>query len=123
MKKIFFTSLAIFFLQLFNSSLYAQTPSIVCPANKIVPTNTNSCNAVVNNIDPVVSPTGALYSYHISTTNEGGPGSASGKTFPLGVTTVTYTLSDYPTVSCSFTVTVQDKTPPVIMCPPNQTYK
>ena len=41
---------------------------------------------------------------------------SSGATFPVGTTTVTYTAEDaagHETI-CSFTVTVQDNTPPVI---------
>jgi ribosomal protein S26 len=121
MKKTIMILLAISFLQ--QTDLSAQTLSITCPVNKKVPTTANSCNAVVNNIDPVVSPAGTLFSYYISSTGEGGYGAASGKTFPLGVSTVTYTLTESPTVTCSFTVTVEDKTPPVITCPANLTVK
>jgi hypothetical protein len=45
----------------------------------------------------------------------------SGDTFPTGMTTVTYTARDGAippnTNTCSFTVTVEDNTPPVITCP------
>jgi hypothetical protein len=115
MKKIIMMLLAISLLQ--QTDLSAQTPSITCPSNQTVPTTANSCNAVVNNIDPIVSPTGASYRYLIVGTGESAIGSASGKTFPVGITTIVYTLADHPTVTCSFTVTVQDKTPPVITCP------
>jgi hypothetical protein len=40
--------------------------------------------------------------------------SVSGKSFNKGITTVTYTLSNDATKSCSFTVTVQDKQLPII---------
>ena len=44
-----------------------------------------------------------------------------GDVFPVGTTTVTYTFSDGSNVStCSFTVTVVDSTPPVVLdCPSN----
>src|SRR4030095_13976410 len=100
MKKIIMILLAISFLQ--QTDLSAQTPSITCPSNQTVPAAANSCDAVVNNIDPIISPAGASYSYHIAGTGESGVGSASGKTFPVGVTAITYTLTDYPTVTCSF---------------------
>ena len=113
--------LAMSFLQ--RTDLPAQTPSITCPANQTVQATSNACNAVVNNLDPVVSPIGAEYSYYISSTGQSGYGSVSGKTFSIGVSTVVYTLTNYPTVTCSFTITVEDKTAPVITCPDNITVK
>ena len=113
--------LAISFLQ--QTELLAQTQTITCPTNKTVTITGNSCDAVVTGIDPVISPAGAEYSFYISTTGLSGFGSASGKTFPLGTSTVTYTLYSYPDVTCSFTVTVEDGTPPVITCPPNLNVK
>jgi len=46
----------------------------------------------------------------------------SGSQFPGGVTTVTVTATDASgnTTNCTFTVTVVDKTPPQISCPPNR---
>src|SRR5437764_3916279 len=46
-------------------------------------------------------------------------GLASGSLFPLGVTTNTFVVSDAAgnTAACSFTVTVLDNQPPVIVCP------
>src|SRR4030095_9283490 len=121
MKKIIIMLLAISLLQ--QTDLSAQTPSITCPSNQTVPTTANSCNAVVKNIDPIISPAGASYRYLIVGTGESAIGSVSGKTFPVGVSTIVYTLIDYPTVTCSFTITVQDKTAPVITCPANLTVK
>ena len=112
---------ATFFLQL--SNLTAQTPSITCPANQTVQIPSNACNVIVNNIDPVVSPIGAEYSYHILSTGQTGYGSVSGKAFPIGVNIVVYTLTNDPTVTCSFIITVEDKTAPVITCPANLTVK
>ncbi len=47
----------------------------------------------------------------------------SGSTFPLGVTTVTVTASDAAgnSTSASFTITVQDTTPPALTMPASQT--
>ncbi len=44
---------------------------------------------------------------------------ASGSPFPLGTTSVTVTATDaaYPRSSCTFTVRVQDTTPPWLKCP------
>src|SRR4026208_2001252 len=113
MKKILPIISAIIVLQIFNLSLSAQSASITCPANKTVSTGAGTCPAIVNNIDPVVSPAGALVSYRIEngallTT---GGGSASGMSFLRGMNTVTYTLLDYPGVSCSFTIIVEDHEP------------
>src|SRR6185369_4842260 len=46
---------------------------------------------------------------------------ASGRSFPLGVTTVTNTATDASgnISTCTFTVTVLDTQPPVIICPSN----
>ncbi|MDB5232420.1 MAG: hypothetical protein JWN76_3225 [Chitinophagaceae bacterium] len=48
-------------------------------------------------------------------------GLASGSTFPVGVTTNTFTATDESgnSSTCSFTVTVVDNQPPVINCPGN----
>jgi hypothetical protein len=50
-------------------------------------------------------------------------GLPSGSTFPVGVSTITYTATDNSGNSntCSFTVTVTDSSPPVVTCPGNQT--
>jgi hypothetical protein len=51
-------------------------------------------------------------------------GLASGSTFPTGTTTVTYNATDASgntSSNCSFTVTVNDVTPPTITCPANIT--
>lgn len=49
-------------------------------------------------------------------------GLASGSSFPVGVTTVTHASTDASgnTGTCSFTVTVNDVTPPTVTCPANQ---
>ena len=121
MKKMIIILLVISFLR--QTDLLAQTPMITCPANKTVTITGNSCEAVVTGIDPVLSPAGAEYSFYISSTGQSGFGSASGKTFPLGTSNVIYTLYNDPSVTCSFIVTVEDKTPPVITCPANLTVK
>jgi len=48
-------------------------------------------------------------------------GYSSGSLFPIGTTTVTHTATDYAgnTSSCSFNVTVNDVTAPIITCPAN----
>ena len=48
---------------------------------------------------------------------------ASGDVFPLGSTTVSASATDGAGnhASCTFTVAVQDSTPPALVCPPNRT--
>ncbi|HET9745089.1 MAG TPA: T9SS type A sorting domain-containing protein [Chitinophagaceae bacterium] len=100
-----------------------STPGVSCPVNKTVSTDPGNCSAIVNNIDPVITPSGAAVSYRIE--NGGlltiGGGSASGVSFAKGINTVTYSLIDYPGTSCSFTVTVEDRESPVMICSPDLT--
>jgi hypothetical protein len=91
--------------------------TVSCPSSREVNTDPGTCTAIINNLDPVVSPATATYNYLMSGATTGsGAGSVSGKTFGKGVTTVTYTSTTDPTKSCSFTITVKDLTPPVITC-------
>ncbi len=73
-------------------------------------------------------PEGAAYTFTASAADLVGPANPpatcthlSGSTFPLGVTTVTCSAADTAgnTGSRSFTVTVQDTTPPVVHVPEN----
>ena len=87
-------------------------PVITCPANIVVGTSAGICGAVVN------------YAAPVGTDNCSGAGTAliaglaSGSTFPLGTTTVTYLVTDALglTASCSFTVTVNDTEAPTPIC-------
>jgi large repetitive protein len=86
-----------------------------CPANIIASTSSSSCGAVVSWTPPVFSDL-----CPVTVTNNFSPGAE----FPKGITTVTYTGSDPGgnTKTCSFTVTVNDATNPVITgCPSNIT--
>ena len=82
-----------------------QPPSISCPAN-ITVAATSPSGAVVNYVAPVGTDNcpGAV------TTRTAGL--ASGSTFPIGTTTVTYKVTDSVNLmtSCSFTVTVASAT-------------
>jgi predicted extracellular nuclease len=87
-----------------------EAPTIACPSNISVATESGQCSAVVNftvngsddcaGVTVVSSP-------------------PSGSTFPKGTTTVMSTATDASgnTSSCSFTVTVNDNQPPAISCP------
>lgn len=90
-----------------------EPPSITCPANVTKSTDPNLCSAVVT--------------YATPTPTDNCPGStatcspASGGTFPKGVTTVTCSVGDASgnSASCTFTVTVNDTQPPILVCPAN----
>jgi gliding motility-associated-like protein len=73
---------------------------------------TTTCSAVVTWQPPI--PVGFCGVKSLTSTHQ------PGDTFPVGVTTVTYTAIDSVTMlptSVSFTVTVQENEPPVINCP------
>jgi uncharacterized repeat protein (TIGR01451 family) len=94
-------------------------PAFTGCTNVTANTTTNSCDAVVN--------------YTLPAANDNCDGGrtvtcnpAAGSTFTIGVTTVTCSASDANspvpnTAICSFTVTVNDTTLPVITCPSNIT--
>ncbi len=88
-----------------------QAPSWTgCPANTTVSTASNSCNAVVTWAAPTAADNCAVTSSSSSV--------ASGSTFALGTTTVTYTAADAAsnTGTCAFTVTVNDNVAPIALC-------
>jgi uncharacterized delta-60 repeat protein len=90
-----------------------EQPTVACPALKIVSTAKNRCDTVVNNIDPVVSVAGTQINYRLSGATTGtGSGSASGKVFNKGTTTVKYSVAADTANYCSFTVTVNDHQAP-----------
>lgn len=91
--------------------------TINCPSNVAANAATGECTAVINNIDPVVSPPQA-FTYTLSGATTGnGSGTASGVSFNAGTTTVTYTLTGSPTVNCSFEVTVSGSAPTIATQP------
>ena len=92
-----------------------EAPAITCPGN-IIANGFGICGAVVNFNSPVG--TDNCFATTVRTV-----GMASGSTFPVGVTTQTYVVTDASgaTASCSFTVTVVDNQAPAITCPGNIT--
>lgn len=103
-------------------------PTVSCPANQVVAANSLTCTTNVAGITPLSGDNCSVPK--ITWTKSGatvaaspltGINFASGTSFNLGVTTVTYTVSDPSnnTATCSFTVTVNDQTPPLITCPAN----
>jgi hypothetical protein len=89
-------------------------PNIVAPANISV-NATSAAGAIVTYVAPVGTD-------NCSATTAMTAGFASGSTFPIGVTTVTYTATDASgnTASASFTVTVSGLAP-VVVVPANIT--
>src|SRR5438093_8244463 len=86
---------------------------MVCPADIVTTNDVGQCGAVVSYIAPVAT----RRSSDLNTVQSGGL--ASGQLFPVGVTTNSFVVSDAAgnTAACSFTVTVSDAQPPVIVCP------
>lgn len=90
-----------------------EVPTITCPANIVVSTESGRCDAVVNYSTPVYSDNCAGASVSLTA------GLGSGARFSLGMTTVTYVVTDAAglTADCSFTVAVEDDEDPVLSCP------
>ncbi|WP_158281888.1 HYR domain-containing protein, partial [Winogradskyella wandonensis] len=88
-----------------------EPPTIDCPADIVVSNDLDSCDAVVN----WMAPTGNDNCPGFSVSSTHNPGD----TFPVGTTTVTYTVTDAAGTStnCSFTVTINDAQSPSITCP------
>jgi hypothetical protein len=92
-------------------------PSITCPPN----INLWNSPGVCSRIYDYTAPTGSDNCSGAVTTQIAGL--PSGSTFPIGLTTNTFkvTDSDGATAVCSFTVFVRDNEYPVITCPPSVT--
>jgi N-acetylneuraminic acid mutarotase len=117
------------------SDFYQYSPYTVtfsCPSDTTVSNDGLKCDAVVTNIDPVITVSPSIASFDLNYVlsyngqiYESGSGSVSGKTFQKGVTTVTYSIytPNEPIRQCQFTTTVQDITPPTIIeCAETYTY-
>lgn len=99
-----------------------EDPTITCPVDIVTPADFGFCDALITGIDPIVSdncPNPTITYSLTGATSGGGTGSASGTIFELGITTVTYIVTDGSgnSVSCSFTVTVSDIEDPIVICP------
>lgn len=99
-------------------------PFITCPADKAVAADPLVCSATVSGIAPDTAGDNCsvytiAYTLTGATTGSGAH-DASGRTFNLGTTTVTYTITDVAglTASCSFTVTVVNPNPVVTLTGP-----
>ncbi|WP_242120696.1 T9SS type A sorting domain-containing protein [Aestuariivivens sediminicola] len=88
-----------------------------CPSSQTLSTDTDNCFATAGNLDPVVIPANSNIKlrYEISRYQviDEGIGSASGKQFGKGASTVKYYYSDGTEKSCSFSINVEDNVAPI----------
>jgi hypothetical protein len=98
-------------------------PTIICPADATESATVNNCfknlAAITNpTIFDSCTPVGSLSLTYTMTgaTTGSGIGTVTNKVFNVGLTTVTYTVTDLAgnAASCSFAVTIKDVTPPGI---------
>ncbi len=90
--------------------------TITCPDSMTVSTKENAqCGAVVSYPNPTLDNDCNTYTFSRIA------GLASGSVFPVGVTTNTFQVNGIANRSCSFTITVEDKTAPNINCPQDKT--
>jgi gliding motility-associated-like protein len=105
-----------------------QSPTLTCPANRIVSPSVGVCSAIVSNLDAVFADncsvdtlrwtkTGAT----VATSPTFGINQVSGTSFNLGITNITYIAKDKAgnTTTCTFIVNVIDNLLPTITCPTN----
>jgi hypothetical protein len=96
-----------------------ELPTIACAANQTQTADAGACTAAVT----VVSPTTSDNCGIASVVNDfNGTSDASG-TYPIGTTTVIWTVTDNSgnTATCTQTITVTDNELPTIACAANQT--
>jgi gliding motility-associated-like protein/uncharacterized repeat protein (TIGR01451 family) len=102
-------------------------PVISCPVPIVTSTSGTSCDILINNgltatySDPnsnIAAVTWMMTGATTSSSPATGINDLTSYTFTLGVTTVTYTVTDALGLSdnCSFTVTIEDNIPPTAIC-------
>ncbi len=129
--SVFFTYLkysSIIDLIQYNSNLALPAPpAIVCPVNLASVTDPGICASTVNGLLATINdPDGDITTLTwtmAGATNAASPlvgiNNLASFVFNVGITTMTYTVTDAggTSVSCSFTITVNDNQLPVISCP------
>ena len=92
-----------------------QDPDITCPNDTTISIDVGMCGAVFTYTAPV----GTDNCPGATTNQTDVTGLSSGSFFPLGTTTLEYTVDDAhgQSSTCSFTITVIDDEDPVISCP------
>ena len=102
--------------QIFFDSVYVA-PTITCPADTVVSNDNNTCSRSVAFAATATGTPAPAIQYKIGPTVITSP-----YTFPRGITTVTaIALNGGGSATCTFRVTVNDTTHPVITCPANIT--
>jgi len=93
----------------------AEVPTITCPSDITQNNDAGGCDAAVT----VPAPTTADNCPVLNVSNDFNATSDASDTYPVGTTTVTFTVSDLGsnTATCSFDVTVNDTEAPTITCP------
>ncbi len=104
-------------------------PEISCPAPIVTSTSDASCDILIsdglsatfddpNGIGQITTLTYTMTGATVAVSPATGINNITSFTFNLGVTTVTYTVTDALGLfdECSFTVTVEDNTPPIAVC-------
>jgi len=88
-------------------------PEVYCSNDIVIPADPGVCEAIVNYDEPTSNDDCGI------ATIQRIVGPASGSSFPLGETTITYEITDLEGNSglCSFTVTVNDDENPEVTCP------
>ncbi|MDD2527938.1 MAG: HYR domain-containing protein, partial [Lentimicrobiaceae bacterium] len=94
-----------------------ELPTIICPENISVNNDLSICGALVDIPEPEMEDNCGIQSI---TNNYNGSNHASA-IYPVGITEVTWTVTDIHgnSSSCTMTVTVTDNEAPVIECPEN----
>lgn len=92
------------------------SPTIICLPDTVFSTEMDICSAIVELPIPMTDDNCKV----ISVVNDYNNTADASDTYPLGLTTVTYTVTDTSlnTASCSFTILVVDSVPPELSCPP-----
>ncbi|NQX92454.1 MAG: HYR domain-containing protein, partial [Flavobacteriales bacterium] len=101
--------------------IYDPEVSVTCPSDTIIGFNPGTCSGGDFTFgQPLVESN--CYNYQINRID--GNGFSSGDSFPSGNTTITWEASlnaGNIVDQCSYTITVQDVTPPLVSCPANIT--
>ena len=102
-------------------SLFINDPTISCPPDQTVDTTPDDCGAYVMIEDPTFTVDDCVQSYTLECSRS--DNLLFTDLFPIDpVTTITCTITDDQgqSASCSYKIVVEDNTPPVLPCPPDQ---
>jgi hypothetical protein len=111
-------------VQTFDLIVSSGAPQLVCPADLIIKNDIGACSRVITGITPLqgIGCNTTVTWAAPGATPATGTDDASGTTFPVGTTTVTYTMTyvdgqgAMQTETCDFEVTVNDDEAPTVFC-------